>query len=156
MTILIYKHNRNKMDSKYYIEKSVVIISQPASIFKILKDVEHWHVWTNSIIGISLLADNTFKKGAKIKLLQPKLKPAVWTISEIVENKSLQWEKKSFGLKVIANHLIEKSNEGSIVKLQVIFQGFWARLIYKLSFPLTNKYLEMEIRGLKIKCEGLN
>lgn len=143
------------MNRKYYIEKSEVINSTPEYIFSILKDVEHWNNWTDSIIHISFKEGKIFEIGSRVKILQPKLSPAIWTITEIHNNKSFSWEQKSYGTKIIANHFIEKCNEGTIAKSQIIFQGFWAWLIYKLSFALTTRYLEMEIKGLKNKCESL-
>ncbi len=62
------------------------------------------------------------------------------------------WQKKSFGLKMIANHAIEDSSEGIIVKLQIIYQGILAGLFYKLSSTVTDKYLTMEVLGLKKRC----
>jgi hypothetical protein len=141
------------MDSKYCIEKTALIKSQPEHIFRVLTDLNHWNQWTPSIIGISFVGKDTFAVGTRIKVLQPKLPPAVWTITEISENKLLVWKKKSFALKVTANHIIQDSHDGAIVKLQIIHQGFLANLAYKLSSTLTDKYLTMEITGLKERCE---
>jgi hypothetical protein len=146
-------NNPKKMNNKYFVEKTSVIRAQPEHIFKVLTDIEQWNQWTKSIIDISFVGSGGLKVGAKIKVLQPQLPPAVWTITEISKNKSLTWEKRSFGLKMIANHIIEESNKETIVKLQIIYQGFMARFFYKLSSALTKRYMTMEITGLKERCE---
>jgi len=145
--------NMTMNSNKYCVEKTSVISSSPEQIFKVLADVIHWNQWTKSVLDISFVEHDTLKVGAKIKVLQAKLPPAIWTITEISENKSLTWEKRSFGLRMIANHTIQESNEGAFVKLQIIYQRFMARFFYKLSSVLTNKYMTMEITGLKQKCE---
>jgi hypothetical protein len=131
-----------------------VINARPEHIFAELTKLSQWNQWTKSIISISFVNNDEIKVGAKIKVLQPKLLPAIWTITEISENKSLVWEKKSFGLKMTANHFIQDSNEGAIVKLQIIYQGFLAKLFYRLTSSLTESYLTMEIAGLKKRCEN--
>jgi len=141
------------MERRYCLERSSLINSSPEEIFYVLAQLGQWNQWTKSIISISFVNNDYFKVGTKIKVLQPKLSPAVWTITEITENKSLVWEKKSLGLKMTANHLIQESNEGPIVKLQIIYQGFLATLFYKLTASLTKSYLTMEIAGLKKRCE---
>jgi hypothetical protein len=141
------------MEWKYYVEKASQINSRPEHIFTVLKELSQWNQWTKSIIAISFLKNDRFKTGAKIKVLQPKLLPAIWTITEISENKSMVWKKKSTGLKMTANHFIQDFGEGSIVKLQIIYQGFLAMFFYRLTSSLTDTYLTMEIAGLKKKCE---
>ena len=141
------------MERRYSLERASLINSSPEHIFSVLAQLDQWNQWTKSIISISFVNNDYFKVGTKIKVLQPKLSPAVWTITEISENKSLVWEKKSLGLKMTANHLIQESNEGTIVKLQIIYQGFLATLFYKLTASLTESFLTMEIAGLKKRCE---
>jgi hypothetical protein len=142
------------MERRYCLEKASLIHSTPEHIFSVLMKLGQWNQWTKSIISISFVNNDSFKVGAKIKVLQPKLSPAVWTITEISENKSLVWEKKSLGLKMTANHFIQESTEGPIVKLQIIYQGFLATVFYKLTASLTESYLTMEIAGLKKRCEN--
>lgn len=64
------------------------------------------------------------------------------------------WVKKSFGLKMTANHFLQSSGEGTLVKLQIIYQGLLARFFYRFTSSLTDTYLAMEISGLKEKCEN--
>ena len=141
------------MSSKYYIEKSLIINASPKEVYTILIRFEYWNRWTKSISSISLLDHNKFKVGARIKVLQPKLPSAIWTIAEIIENQSLVWEKKSFGLKMIAQHSIIITNNDTLVTLRVVYEGFLAKLSYKLTSSLTDQYMTMEINGLKNESE---
>ena len=141
------------MSAKYYIEKSLIINANPKEVYTILTRLEYWNRWTKSISSISLLDRNKFKVGARIKVLQPKLPSAIWTIAEIIENQSLVWEKKSFGLKMKAQHSIIITNNDTLVTLRVVYEGFLAKLYYKLTSSLTDQYMTMEINGLKNESE---
>jgi hypothetical protein len=141
------------MNSKYSIEKSLIINAEPKDIYTILTRLENWNQWTKSITSISLLNAEKIEVGTRIKVIQPKLSPATWTITEIKENSSLVWEKKSFGLKMTAQHSIINDNNNVLVKLSIIYEGLFARLAYKLTSSLTDRYITMEVNGLKAESE---
>ena len=141
------------MNNKYSIEKSSVINAEPKVIYTILTRLENWNQWTKSITSISLLNTEEIEVGTRIKVIQPKLSPATWTITEIKENSSLVWEKKSVGLKMTAKHSIINDSHNVLVELSVIYEGFFARLAYKLTSSLTDRYMTMELNGLKTESE---
>lgn len=143
------------MDQKYQISKSIEIKAEPTIIFGILSDVESWNSWTKSITTISFIKNSKFKLGGKVKIKQPKLLPAVWTISEITENKSFTWKKKSLGVTLTAHHSLVTINNKTCVEVTMIYEGFLALLLYRVSSSLTSKYLTTEIIGLKKKCESI-
>ena len=141
------------MNSKYYIEKSLIVNTEPKNVFAVLMQLENWNQWTKSITSISLLNAEKIEVGTRIRVIQPELSPATWTIIEIKENSSLVWEKKSFGLKMTATHSIINDNNNVLVRLSIIYEGFFARLAYKLTSSLTDRYMTMEINGLKAESE---
>jgi hypothetical protein len=140
-------HNSNR------ITKDLIIHSTPEQIFKTLSDVEHWNLWTKSINSISFVDSDHFAEGGKAKVIQPKLFPAIWTITEVIENKSFTWETTSIGLKMIAKHNLTVTDQGTLVELEMIYTGFLAKLFYTLTSKLTTEYLNMELNGLKEQCE---
>lgn len=144
------------MSKEYVIEESSLVLSSPNTVFKILSDVTRWKEWTESVSNITFVGSNEFKPGAKLKIVQPKLLPAIWTITEISDGESITWEKKSLGLKIVANHILIETDNNTIVKLQIIYSGFFARISYKLSSELTQRYLIKELLGLKEKCEQIS
>lgn len=142
------------MKNKYVIEKSDTIKSSPERIFNVLMSVENWSNWTKSVNKIEYINGTKCEEGAQIKIYQPKLPPAVWVVKEILGNNSIVWIKKSFGLEMTANHFIIGSGNEQTVKLQIIYRGFLAGFFYRLTSNLTEKYLSMEISGLKQLCES--
>jgi hypothetical protein len=143
----------NGMKKHYLVEKTSVITARPHDIFNVLMDVERWNRWTQSITGMSMLNNDRPGPGAKIKVLQPKLPPAIWTITEIDPDKSLIWEKRSFGLRMFSEHLILDGTDETSVILRMTYEGPLAGLFYQLTRSLTDRYMTMEINGLKRECE---
>ena len=138
---------------RYFVEKTSVINALPGDIFNVLMDFGQWNQWTASITGMSLLNNDRPGTGARIKVLQPKLPPAIWTITESLPDRSLTWEKRSFGLVMLSEHLIVTGNNKTSVIIRMTYQGPLAGLFYMLTHSLTDRYMTMEINGLKRECE---
>jgi hypothetical protein len=139
---------------RYLVEKTSVINALPGDIFKVLMNFGQWNQWTASITKMSILNNDRPGMGARIKVLQPKLPPAIWTITETLQDKSLTWEKRSFGLVMLSEHLITTSNNMTSVIIRMTYQGPLASLFYMLTHSLTDRYMTMEIYGLKRECEA--
>ena len=140
----------------YSISKNILINAKPEYIFRVLADIENWNLWTSSIKKIVIINDTEFNKGTKVKVVQPKLLPAVWEITEIEKDKYFTMEKRYVGLKMIAKHILEPKNSSTSVELVLTYEGVFAKLFYSLTSSLTSQYLTMEINGLKNKCEKVS
>jgi len=138
---------------RYLVEKTSVINAMPGDIFKVLMNFEQWNQWTASITEMSILNNDRPGMRARIKILQPKLPPAIWTITESLPDKSLTLEKRSFGLVMLSEHLISTSNNMASIIIRMTYQGPLAGLFYMLTHSLTDRYMTMEIYGLKRECE---
>jgi uncharacterized membrane protein len=137
----------------YVVEKTSVIDAPPKDIFTVLMHLDRWNLWTESITEMSILNNDEPEPGSKIKVLQPKLPPAIWTITKIDPNKTLTWQKKSFGLNMRSEHLIINETNETSVTIRMTYEGPLAGLFYNLTRRLTDRYMTMEINGLKRECE---
>ena len=142
------------MDKKYRISKNIIIYARPEQIFRVLADIENWNLWTSSIKRIAIINGIKFNKGTKARIVQPKLLPALWEITEIEKNKYFTWVTKYIGLKMTGKHIIETKNNVTSVESVIIYEGILAKLFYRLTSSLTSQYLTMEINGLKKECEN--
>ncbi len=141
------------MKSNYQITESAIINAETSKVFSVLEDVGNWHLWTKSITKISFIDHCKFETNGKVRIEQPKLTPAIWTITEINKNHSFTWRTKTFGVTITAKHLIKNVNNKTLAELHMSYEGFFASLLYKLTVRLTKQYLNMEISGLKKECE---
>jgi hypothetical protein len=148
--IIVFDADQNtSMKRRICIEKTTVIYARPNDIFGVLMDLEGWRQWTPSIIGMSILNNDQPAPGARIKVLQPKLPPATWTITQVEQDRALVWEKRSFGLRMLSEHFISEGANGTRVTIRITYEGLLAGLAYWLSHNLTDRYMTMEINGLK-------
>ena len=135
---------------------SVNVIATPAHVWEILTNVERWAEWTPSVRRIERLDAAPLRVGSGVRIEQPKLRPATWTVTEWQPEVAFTWVSRSPGLVAVAKHTIEHAAEGSRVTLTVQFDGLIAPVVGLLTGSLTSKYLGLEAAGLKARCEGAN
>ncbi|MEZ4776612.1 MAG: SRPBCC family protein [Bacteroidia bacterium] len=141
------------MPNPLTITQNIAIQATPEAIFKILADVEHWHLWTASIKKIVLINNTVLGPGVSAKVFQPRLLPNVWKVIQYEENRSFTWVSKSPGLTMTAGHALSPGDNHTAVSLTMTYEGFLAKLLYKMTANLTSQYMTMEIEGLKKVCE---
>ena len=86
--------------------------------------------------------------------MQPKLKPAVYTVTECEPGKSFVWEMKATGVKVRGTHFVEERGEGQArMTLGIEQTGALSGIIATMFGKLTRQYVAMEAEGLKKAAE---
>ena len=137
-------------------EKMVQIDVSPARVWDVLRDVERWPEWTPSVVSIHRLDAGRLAVGKRVRILQPKLRPAVWKITEFDEDARLfTWVTQAPGVRVAGRHEVVPSGDGSRARLSLEFSGWLAPLISRLLRRLNESYLDMEAIGLKQRSECL-
>jgi hypothetical protein len=135
-------------------EFAVDIDATPDRVWNVMIDVERWHEWTRSITGIQKLQAGPLAVGGQARVLQPKLRPAIWTVTHLVPGRSFTWQTCSPGVQVSGIHSVERRNGGSHVTLSVRFDGVFGGLIGTLLKKLNQEYLQLEAQGLKQRVES--
>ena len=135
-------------------EKFVTSV-QPAIIWQILADVEHWHEWTPTVLEITSLGNTGFRVGARYRVLQPKLRPAIYEITECVPCRRFTWAQRFLGGEMIADHLISQRDGNFEVELLFSSSGPLGNIVGKVFFRLIENYVRTEALSLKARCEFL-
>ena len=133
--------------------KTVTIDAPPDKVFAVLRDVERWPEWTPTMVSVKRLESGPFTVGSTAEVRQPKLRPAVWQVTEIEESRNFTWTTRSAGLRMKAGHRVEAHGKGSRVALSFELSGLMAPLVSRLYGALIDEYVETETQGLKKRCE---
>ena len=132
---------------------SVDINAAPDAVLAVMSDVERWPEWTASVTSITRLDSGPFAIGSRARIRQPKLPPALWTVSAIEPGRSFTWISKGPGILVTAHHSIDPRAGGSRVTLSIRYEGLLAKLVARMTKDINERYLAMEANGLKARCE---
>lgn len=123
-------------------------------VWRILADVEHWKDWTPTILEIKPLTDNGLQVGARYRVTQPSLRPAVYEVTDCTPNQGFTWVQRLPGGELIAGHRIETRNGMTEVEHSYTSKGPSANIVMMLFATKIRESVAAEAQGLKEKCEA--
>ena len=133
---------------------AIDIDATPTTVWRTLTDVESWPDWTASMTKVERLQDGDLAVGSTARVTQPKLKPAVYTVTDCEPGKSFIWETKAAGVKVRASHVVEDRGEGHARMILGVEQsGALSGIVALFYGKLVRQYVAMEAEGLKKAAE---
>lgn len=135
-------------------ETTVTIAAPPEVVWPILMDVESWPSLTESMTSVKRLEGGPLQVGSRVKIHQPKLPPATWTVTELVEGERFVWTARGPGFVSTAHHEITPAGDSQTrLRLAVAQSGPLAGLVGRLGGALTDRYIALEAAGIKQRAE---
>ena len=134
---------------------TVDIQAKPGVVWAVMADVTRWHEWTKSIQSIESLDAPELAVGRRYRVRQPKIAPAIWTVTELEPGRRFVWVTSWPALRVTGVHQIEPCGEFVRATLAVKYSGFLGRLMWRLTKVTTAEYVKMESVGLKKRAEAV-
>ncbi len=128
----------------------------PELVWRILTDVEHWRDWTPTVIEIKPLGGTRLGRGARYRVLQPKLRPAIYEVTEYVPDQRFTWEQKLAGGALVADHRITSRDGATEVELSFTSQGLLANIVATLFSKMIAQCVATEATSLKTYCDTLS
>lgn len=130
------------------------ITATASEVWNALANVTVWPEWLPTVLEVQPLAGQVLSVGAKFKIIQPKLRPTVWEVTELHPGENFAWQASSPGLMLWANHtVVELLDRRSEVLLEFRFSGILAPLIALLAGSVTKRYLAIEVASIKRRAE---
>ena len=130
-------------------------IGAPAGpVWEVLFDVARWPEWTPTIDSVERLDDRPFQVGSRARVRQPKLPPALWEVTEVVDGRSFTWEARGPGMRTIARHEVVPDATGSEVTLSIEQTGPMGAVAALVWRRLTQRYIELEAESLDRRVTG--
>jgi Polyketide cyclase / dehydrase and lipid transport len=135
--------------------QSFITPAGPDIVWQILADVEHWRDWTPTVMEIKSLCNKGMKVGARYRVVQPKLLPAVYEVTECVRNQAFTWVQKLPGGGLIGGHRLSSRDGATEVELSFTSKGLFANVVGKMFSKLISDYVATEAKSLKSRCDSL-
>lgn len=131
------------------LEHAVTIAAPPERVWAVLVDVERWPERIPTVEAVERLEPGPLAVGARTRLRQPRLRPAVWTVMELVGGSSFTWESSSPGVRIVATHVVEPHADGSRLTLALALSGPMAGPGWLMTRSLTKTYVETEADAIR-------
>jgi Polyketide cyclase / dehydrase and lipid transport len=136
-------------------EVTIDIAATPARVWAVLVDVVRWPQWTRTVTSAERLDSGPLAIGSCTRLFQPKLRPAVWQVTQFDESTGVfVWIARNPGVTITAGHYLTPTPDGCRATLTVTFSGLFAPLARRFAGSLTAEYVHTEAASLKRRCES--
>jgi len=127
--------------------------ANPEAVWQVLADVSHWKDWTPTVLDITPLNGENLQIGARYRVSQPEIKPAVYEVTACVPNEGFTWVQKMLGGGLIASHAIRVEAGSTKVVLSFFSKGLLANAAATLFSAKIRNLVSTEARSLKEKVE---
>src|SRR5215468_4254832 len=137
-------------------EASASIRAPVESIWPVLSDVLHWNRWTPTILQVEALDGAEIAPGRRFRVLQPRLRPAIWRVTSVESPTRFTWEARAIGTRMTADHVLARSAPGETdLTLAFSFAGPLGGLVGRMTGRLVQSYLDTEAASLRRVSEGV-
>lgn len=135
-------------------EQTLEIAAPPDTVWRVLTDVERWPEWARSTRDLRFIEGNRIAVGARANIgLAGSLFPTIWEVTSVDEGRSFVWENRAPGVRNIAGHYVEATNNGAKVRLTIDISGVLGTLMRPYLAYVTRRNVGWEIAGLKQRSE---
>ncbi len=136
-------------------EDSIDVAAPAEDVFAVYADVERWPEWTESVSSVERLDEGPLRVGSRARVRQPRLPVAVWEVTEVVPDRSFTWVARGPGIRTTGTHTVAPAPDGvSTVTATLDQAGLLGPLMGRLTKGLTERYIRMELEGLRSHCES--
>jgi hypothetical protein len=134
----------------------LIVQATPAAIWSVLSDVESWPAWTPTMLHVDPLTPGGLRVGARYRVTQPKLRPAIYEVTECTPQKAFTWIQKAPAATMVADHRLTAADAiGTEVELSFATAGLLGGILGNMYRKLIVDYVATEARSLKARCEAL-
>ncbi len=135
--------------------QSLKVEASRATAWRVITDVERWPEWTASVTRIERLDGGPMRVGSRARVEQPGLRPMVWTVTRLESENRFDWETHGVGIDIVASHGIEAAGGGLVFTNKLQMTGWLATLLMPFIRARVSRFVDMETRGWKKRCEAL-
>ncbi|HEX5097165.1 MAG TPA: SRPBCC family protein [Acidimicrobiia bacterium] len=130
-------------------------INAPADVvWAAYADVERWPDWADSFRSVRYVEGDALVLGARVRIEQPKLPKAEWTVTDVQPGRAWTWVSKAPGIETTAVHDVIAGGAQTRVHTTITQRGPLGAVFGRLYAKLTRSYMAMEGAGLKRRSEA--
>lgn len=118
----------------------------PEALWEALQDLAGWPSWCPTFTVVQ--PDGPLRVGTSARVVQPGLRPTVWTVDEVVAGRSFRWHSSGPGFRIVADHVLEPTGPGTTVQLSLAVTGVMGWAVALIAGRTMRQYVRREARAL--------
>lgn len=131
------------------------IAAPPPRVWEVLADVLGWPDWLPTVTAVEALDQSSLALGARFRITQPRLRPAIWSVVRLEPFRAFSWETRAPGVRTLGDHSVTLVSGGMTeVRLGIRFSGALSLLAAAIFGRLTMAYLAREAVSLETRVRA--
>jgi uncharacterized membrane protein len=135
-------------------DHSTTIQAPPERVWEVFSNVERWPDWTPTVDSVERLDAGRIHIGSRTRIRQPKLRAAVWEVTDMKDGEYFEWVSSVPGMKTTGGHRVISTPEGTVATATIIQEGPLSWLFGRMYAGLTRQYIATETQKLKEVSES--
>jgi uncharacterized membrane protein len=122
-------------------------------VWRLTIDVERWPRLTPTMTSVERLDDGPMRVGSSARVVQPRQRPTVWTVTKLDAPHVFEWQAKILTVTMTGAHHLAADGDHCRNELRLVLSGFGSRLMGRLLGSTMRKAIETENLGFKHEAE---
>jgi uncharacterized protein YndB with AHSA1/START domain len=135
-------------------ESTITIDAPAALVWQTIHTVEKWPEWTPTMRQVRRLDDGDLRVGSTAEVRQPNQPKRVWTVTELVPDRSFTWVASNLGVRLTAEHTVTEQDGTVGALLTFELTGRLAAVSALLAGRTIRRLVDLEAASLKKWCEA--
>lgn len=125
-------------------------------VWRVLADVRTWPQWLPTVTALTPLEpERPEEVGSAYRLVQPRLRPGVWTVTDWRPGAGFTWESRQPGVRSVGRHDLRPVDGGTELTLTLDWSGPLAPLVRLALGRMSRRYVETEARAVAERAASL-
>ena len=137
-----------------HIEDRVEIDASTDEVWALTVDVARWPEATPTMTSIERLGDEPLGVGSQARIKQPRMRPAVWTVTRFEPGRHFAWATNVLGMRLEGGHHLEGDSSRTVNTLTLDVTGPMAPVLGRLVAGQFRKAIATENQGFKRTAEA--
>jgi hypothetical protein len=123
-------------------------------VWDLTVDVEAWPHVTPTMTSVTRLDNGPMRVGSSARVVQPRQRPAVWTVTRLEPSQVFEWQTKVMSVMMTARHQLTSEGDGCRNALHIELTGFGSGLLRWLAGAKIRSAIETENRCFQAAAES--
>lgn len=136
------------------IASDLIIDASVEEVWALTVDVEGWPDTTPTMTSVERLDEGPLRVGSTARVVQPKQRPTVWTVTALEAPHTFEWQTTVLGITMVGSHHLVPVGDGVRNELRLRLTGFGSGLMRRLLGRTLEGAIETENQGFKRAAEA--
>lgn len=151
----VRKHPRAGLNAGVRLSHGLDIAAPVDRVWSLTEDLEAWPSLTPTMLRVERREAGPLRVGSTATVAQPRLRPAVWRVTQLDPPHRFVWETTTLGTRFVAGHHVEAGADGCRNTLTLDLGGAGARALGLAAGRALRAALATENDGFRRVAEGL-